>query len=131
MPGPYATILYFATTSAGNGNMEAFLAFLWFALAHLILSSLSADTCGNQAWTVKDFNVTYGLEVRTGASASFTIINNATSKSDDLTCQLRANSRCEFVGTPSDEGLHIYIQTTIDLLLITVNDTISCNGETT
>ncbi|KAH8900692.1 hypothetical protein GQ53DRAFT_130277 [Thozetella sp. PMI_491] len=105
-------------------------AFVWaLALLGLVSSSFDADTCTNQTWTIKDFKAKYGAEVREGGSASFTLLDNVTGKSAALTCSLRANSRCEVAGTTNDKNVHIFIQTTIDTLLVTVNDTLTCDGK--
>jgi hypothetical protein len=109
------------------GPLFAFLLlpFTRFALSSPV-QSLALDDCAFPSWNVTNLKVTYGAEVSTGGKVSFTFSNLLTKSSEALTCALRANSRCEVVGTPSDKGVHIYLQVSIDTAYWTVNETWSC-----
>jgi hypothetical protein len=80
------------------------------------------------SWTIHDYKVSYGNEVRIGGAAAFNITNDLTKTTDPLTCRLLANSFCQIDGTPSDKNLNIYIQMIEQTLYVTINETITCDG---
>lgn len=92
------------------------------------VSTLAACDTDLPTWTIANLSVAYGAEVSTGGRASWTFSDSTTGKSDKLTCSLRANSRCEVVGTPSNPGVHIYLQISIDTTFWTVNSTWACES---
>ncbi len=104
------------------------LAILTLFLARLVLS-LQEDYCTNlnPIWTVTNVSVSIGLEVRTGGSIAFKINSSATNKTESLSGSLRANSRCEIAGTPSDKAMNIKLQTLSGALYVTINETLHCS----
>lgn len=84
--------------------------------------------CDAPTWTISDMKVTYGAEVSAGGKASWTFSSSLSDGSDAVSCSLRANSRCEVVGTPNDKGVHIYLQISIDTIYWTINQTLSCGS---
>ncbi len=111
--------------------------YVYISLAVLLLLfarqalCLPTDACTEAAWTIKDMNIKYGLEVRQGGSTTFTLVNNLTGKSEALSCALRANSRCKFDGISSDGGLTLDVQIETGVLYLTLTDRLSCGGTTT
>jgi hypothetical protein len=104
------------------------LALLLLPLAALA-SPLPSAACTEAGWTIKDMKVKFGAGVQQGGQASFTLVNNATSKSDSLTCALRANSRCLISGTPTDKSLKMEVQIDTGVLYVTLNANLECDGK--
>jgi hypothetical protein len=104
--------------------------FYVLGLAGLALSSptgmAARAACDLPAWTISNLTATFGAEVQTGGRCTWAFTDKLTNKTDTLTCSLRANSRCEVVGTPSNPSAHIYLQIAIDMAYWTVNQTWSC-----
>jgi len=99
---------------------------LLLLLSSHALAAPFIEPCPLPTWNITNFRVTYGLEVRSQAPVTFNITNNVTGESSALSCSLRANSICEVRGTPSDQSLHITIQTSINMLFVTIEDNVSC-----
>ncbi len=112
------------------------LPFLTLLLTHLAGVGVSAPTVACDklpAWSVKDFKVVFGAgqgQSLPTAKTTFTLTGGVAGKSDTISCTMRANSHCQIDGIPSDKNCHIYIQTYLDTYLISFNETISCDGQT-
>ena len=110
--------------------MAFFLALCLLALARLapaLPSGVTVDAAcdsGLPTWTVKNLTVGYGAEVATGGKASWTFINDKSGASENVTCSLRANSRCEV----DSLGTHILLQISIDTVYWTVNLPWTCDS---
>ncbi|KAH8899880.1 hypothetical protein GQ53DRAFT_801457 [Thozetella sp. PMI_491] len=98
--------------------------------ARVILPAASCDKL--PSWSIKDFKVEFGAcqgQNLPTARAYFTVSGTLSGgRSDGLSCSMRANSHCQIDGTPSDTNCHIYIQTYLDEYIVTINETMSCEG---
>ena len=112
--------------------MELLLSSILF-FAQLVHPLLAAPTdvtrrlaCADNfpSWTIKGFKATYSNNVTPPGAASFSITSG--NSTEALTCELRANSRCAFYGTPANKGLTIEMQTILDTLYVTLNQTFAC-----
>ncbi len=100
--------------------------------ALLSLPGASANGCDTlPSWTIKDLTLKSHDAVGSGGTASLTIANSATGKSEAVTCALIANYRCEIDGTPSDKSLTITLQSNIDVVFVWINEKFTCGGKTT
>lgn len=96
------------------------------------LSVKAADNCTDfPTWTIKNFETSTSDSVGNSGKASFTLINSLTNTSDDLTCVLVANYRCEIAGTPSDKNLSIIIAIRSAALTVSLDQTLDCPDRTT
>jgi len=101
-----------------------------FLVAFLqVLTVVLAAGCDAPTWTIKDFHVTFGAEVRSGGPLSFNITSSMTNQTDRATCSLRANSRCDIQIAAS--GLNIMFQSWVEQVIFGVNQTQICDGKPT
>lgn len=83
-------------------------------------------------WLVERLNVTYSRdELVVPGNASFTVTNTLANTTERITCNLRANYRCELKGTPGDASLYIWLQINLDVASLSLNQTVSCASGTT
>lgn len=80
-------------------------------------------------WSVSDLVVAYTEDetIRKG-NASFTVTDTRSHRTQHLRCTLRFNYLCEFLGTPDDKGLHIWVQVNLLATAITFNQPWECDG---
>lgn len=89
------------------------------------------DDCTSfPTWTMKDFKCSTSDSVGNTGRASFTLSNSLTGASDDLSCQLVANYRCSFAGTPSDKTVTVEIDVRSGALDVSIDQTVTCAGKT-
>ena len=101
---------------------------LLFVLLNIV-SIVLAASCDAPTWTIKDFHVKFGPEVRSGGPLSFNITSSMTNKTDAANCSLRANSRCDILIPAS--GYSIMFQSWVELVIFSVNQTQICDGKAT
>jgi hypothetical protein len=107
----------------------------------LVLSSLlgavaspamAVDSCTTlPSWTVSDFKSNSTDTVGAGGSASFTLTNNLTGTSDELSCNLQVNYRCIISGTPSDKNLTVHVAVRAGSLTFLLDEVVECSGRET
>jgi len=80
-------------------------------------------------WSISDLTVAYTEDetVRKG-NASFTVTDTRSKRVQHLQCTLRFNYLCEFLGTPEDKELYIWVQVNLLAAAITVTQPWSCEG---
>ncbi|KAH8883559.1 hypothetical protein GQ53DRAFT_882314, partial [Thozetella sp. PMI_491] len=98
--------------------------------AGLALPASGNDCTQVPSWTVKKFRSNSTDAVSGGGNASFTVINNLSGASDDLTCKLQVNYRCLFAGTPSDQNLTVFFEIRTGYMIFSLDKTLSCPGNT-
>ncbi len=91
--------------------------------------SFRMDNCTGKlpSWTIDNLKASY---VNENATATWSVANLLTGKSEALACRLYAMSHCRIEGVPSDPNFHMYLQTGLDVVWITINETLSCNNAT-
>jgi hypothetical protein len=106
--------------------MLSILTLIFLQLVRFVPFVSGACPAAIPSWTISKLSVTFGEEVSIGGTMSFDLTNSVTNTTDALKCSLRANSRCEIAGTPTDKNIHIYIQTMVGTMYVTINQT--CTG---
>ncbi|KAK3315743.1 hypothetical protein B0H66DRAFT_640714 [Apodospora peruviana] len=93
---------------------------------------VDADYCTTPpSWTIANFKSNTSDTVGSGGSASFTLINDLSGASDQLSCALQVNYRCIIAGTPSDKNLTVHVAIrTGSLTLILDEELRDCPGRT-
>lgn len=104
------------------------LAALLLTVAQLLSVALAAG-CDAPTWTIRDFHVGFGPEVRSGGPLTFNITSSMTNQTDRASCSLRANSRCDIQIAAS--GYSIMFQSWVELVIFGVNQTQICDGKPT
>src|SRR3569833_865078 len=67
--------------------------------------------------------------VGTSGSASIKVTNNKTNTTDSLKCSsLVAGYRCQFFFIPTDKDLKITLQFQMEVLIVSVEGDLTCNG---
>ena len=102
---------------------------LLVALLQLFAVAVSAASCDEPSWTIKDFKVNFGPEVRSESPLRFAITSSMTNQTTEATCSLRANSRCDILIPAS--GYHIGFQSWVGLMQFGVNQSQVCDGMAT
>jgi hypothetical protein len=109
--------------------IRAVIAAAFLALAGLVASAPLDDCSKLPSWTIKDVNITSRDTVGNDGRATFTFVNNLTQASDTVTCSLVANYRCEINGVPSEKSVKINIQSMMETLYVSVEQTQTCEGK--
>ncbi|KAK0641902.1 hypothetical protein B0T16DRAFT_461927 [Cercophora newfieldiana] len=91
-----------------------------------------ADPCTSfPSWSVSDFTSTAADAVGGDGKATFKLINNLTSVSDTITCNLQVSYRCVITGTPSDKDLIIHVGLRAETLTLQLDRVVgACPGRT-
>ncbi|KAL1875325.1 hypothetical protein VTK73DRAFT_10109 [Phialemonium thermophilum] len=106
------------------------LAGVLLGLAELALL-VRADKCTTfPTWTLKDFQSNGTDSVGGNGTASFTLENDLTGTSDDISCNLQVNYRCTIEGTPSDANLTITFEIRMISITFVLDEVLSCPGKT-
>jgi len=92
----------------------------------------TTDPCTTfPSWTISNFHSNTTDSVGTGGSASFTLVNNLTNATDDLSCPLQVNYRCIFAGVPSDANLTVNVAVRAESLTLLLDESVECPGRET
>lgn len=117
------------------------LALMFLLLARLIGLTCSsplhmrasiADACtALPSWTVSSFHSTTTDSTGSGGSATFNLTNDLTGASDNITCTLQVNYRCDITGTPTDGNLTINVAIRAQALTLLLDEVVQgCPGRT-
>jgi hypothetical protein len=90
---------------------------------------IRAEQCPIPNWHVDAINITYSNDTYIPGTASFTLSNTVTNKTEALSCPLTFNSLCQILGTPNDETLQVVMQVNIDAAYITLNQSWTCHDQ--
>lgn len=83
-------------------------------------------------WTIAKFKSESTDTVGAGGSASLSLTNSLTGKTDEVTCKLQVNYRCIVVGTASDKNLTVNIAIRAGFVTLVLDQEVhDCPGRTT
>jgi len=98
-------------------------------LVGIVHSAAVAGCTDLPSWTFSDVVKSGRDAVGTSGSASIKVTNNKTNTTDTLKCtSLVAGYRCQFNGTPTDKDLKITLQFQMEVLIVSVEGDLTCNG---
>ena len=102
------------------------LSYLLLLLPAVGLASAAACPTTLPTWTVKSLKTESGTGLGAG-KATFDFMDNATNKTETLSCTLRNGYRCEI--TPANTEMLLSLQIQIDILYFTMKTGMTCDTD--